>query len=254
MSRSSRPARKLPAAGPNFMKAAVRIDGAPVEPGLDEQALLDGRDIGAMLRRHGLPLDPNRPSRDDPSLPEAASRAAALPDADREVLSRAGLVDRQAGHWPLWTYRAELRWSRELPPGQETVIDLAYEPVPGLVRQEKASYFRPGGFQDRFPGPLLHRPTRRAGHREAASGLAEAEAGGEDALLQPEGGSTPGGGVQPDHRQGQRRHDPQPVPRGAAQDRADNLPVVGHEPCSNAGSQASLRTQERPPLTDSPQA
>lgn len=109
----------------NFVGFTVTVDGRPVEPALEERAFLGTREVGDILRRHALPLNPLR--RDD-----LARALARLTPADLAALQKAGLLSDASGDAePQWRSEAKFHWEQTFPAGADLRVSHAYAPVKG---------------------------------------------------------------------------------------------------------------------------
>lgn len=109
-------------ASPNFMGFALTVDGRTVVPQVEERAFYHGRDVSAIARAAGLPL--NIVGTD------MVDRLDHLPKASRDLLLKEGLMDRDepAVHW---TASTKFWWRQVFPAGKSVVIEHRYRPVTG---------------------------------------------------------------------------------------------------------------------------
>lgn len=118
----------------NFVGFTVTVEGRPVEPALEERAFLGAREVGDVLRRHGLPLNPLR--RDD-----LARALARLASADLTALHKTGLLSEASAEADAqWRGEAKFHWEQTFPAGQAVRVSHGYAPVKGnhLVSAKEA--------------------------------------------------------------------------------------------------------------------
>lgn len=121
-------------ASANFLGFTVTVDGAPVEPELQQQVQVAGIDRTALLRERGVPLEP---------YAEATAEAiAALPDDVKQEWVRIGLLvpdeyDDGTGmrvhHQPYWTLRSTFWWEMTFPAGRDVRVSHRYRPSVGAT-------------------------------------------------------------------------------------------------------------------------
>ncbi|MCJ2058112.1 DUF4424 domain-containing protein [Methylobacterium sp. J-048] len=110
----------------NFVGFTVTVDGHPIEPELEERAFVGEREVGDLLRRHGLPLNPLRVSEID-----AAAKRIGKPDWAELV--KAGLFPEAEGMTEgLWRFEATFHWLQTFPADREVRIAHSYAPVSGF--------------------------------------------------------------------------------------------------------------------------
>ena len=121
-------AQNLPdEASANFVGFTVTVDGVPLAPHLEERAFLGTHEVGDLLRKHALPLNPMR--RD--ALAEALAR---LTPTARAELVTAKLIPEAADMGEgLWRSEAKFHWEQVFPAGRDLVIEHAYRPVKGSL-------------------------------------------------------------------------------------------------------------------------
>jgi Domain of unknown function (DUF4424) len=109
-------------ATPNFMGFALTVDGKPVKPQVEERAFYKGRDVGAIAKKAGLPL--NLVGTD------MADRLEHLPKPARDMLMKEGLMDADEPtvHW---TTSTKFWWHQTFPAGKTVVVEHRYQPVTG---------------------------------------------------------------------------------------------------------------------------
>ena len=110
----------------NFVDFSVVADGRPVAFSGEMKAMLDGRDITALLARHGIPV-----SRFDEKFYDALDN---VPGPARKELADAGVAlwDDYGNTYPKWTMRTAYHWRQVFPAGKTVVIEHRYKPVLGL--------------------------------------------------------------------------------------------------------------------------
>jgi uncharacterized protein DUF4424 len=109
-------------ATPNFMGFELAVDGRKVAPQVEERAFYKGRDVGAIAKKAGLPL--NIVGTD------MVDRLDRLPKATREMLMKEGLMDADEPtvHW---TTSTKFWWHQVFPAGKTVVVEHRYQPVTG---------------------------------------------------------------------------------------------------------------------------
>ncbi len=109
----------------NFVGFQITEGGRAVPFKVEQRAIYEGRDVTAVVRAAGLPLNVV-----DPTF---AKRMDALPRAARQMLEKAGLSDSQSGEGehPHWTVRTRFYWNEHFPMGRSVVLEEHYRPVTG---------------------------------------------------------------------------------------------------------------------------
>ncbi|WP_244473064.1 DUF4424 family protein [Methylobacterium sp. Leaf100] len=111
----------------NFVGFTVAVDGIPLTPQLEERAFLGDREVGDLLRKHAIPLNPMR--RDD-----LAKALANLSRPARAELVAAKLIPEAAEMGEgLWRSEAKFHWDQTFPPGRDLVVEHVYRPVNGSL-------------------------------------------------------------------------------------------------------------------------
>lgn len=107
---------------PNFMGFALAVDGRDVVPKVEERAFYKGREVTALARAAGLPLNI--------AGSDMVARLDRLPAATRARLVDQGLMDKDEPtvHW---TTRTKFWWRQKFPAGKRVVIAHSYQPVTG---------------------------------------------------------------------------------------------------------------------------
>lgn len=115
----------------NFVGFTVTADGAPLTPELEERAFLGTREVGDLLRKHAIPLNPMRRADIDAALTRLT------PAAKAEIMA-AGLVAAEEGpEGGRWRSEAKFHWQQTFPAGRDLVIEHAYRPVKGSLLVER---------------------------------------------------------------------------------------------------------------------
>ncbi|MCJ2081911.1 DUF4424 family protein [Methylobacterium sp. J-090] len=115
----------------NFVGFTVTADGTTLTPQLEERAFLGTREVGDLLRKHAIPLNPMR--RDD-----LGKALAKLTPAAKAELVAAGLVLAEEGpDGGQWRSEAKFHWEQVFPAGRDLVIEHAYRPVKGSLLIER---------------------------------------------------------------------------------------------------------------------
>jgi Domain of unknown function (DUF4424) len=155
------------------------VDGVPVPLSHSRTAMLDGRDVTALLARHGLP----------PMMAETAlaERLHGLDHAARQDLIRQGLIEASGAElrpdWrPRWSIRTLVGRTQTFPAGRTVAVEHSYRPITGssvsgaLERNYRVRLLRLGGeghfLFARFciGNAWLNRFDRGGDRRRAASG------------------------------------------------------------------------------------
>ncbi len=111
----------------NFVGFTVTVDGAPLTPQLEERAFLGTREVGDLLRKHGLPLNPMRRDAFEAAL------AKLTPTARAELVKAELITDEDGPGGGLWRSEAKFHWEQTFPVGRDLVIEHAYRPVKGSL-------------------------------------------------------------------------------------------------------------------------
>jgi hypothetical protein len=118
----------------NFLGFTVTVDGAAVEPQLEQRAFASGIDITQTLKERGIPLQPMNEA--------GAAVLDGLDDAAREELAAIGailLMESDVGEGPqtiaepLWTLRSTYHWRMTFPAGKEIAVAHSYAPSVGAT-------------------------------------------------------------------------------------------------------------------------
>ncbi len=108
----------------NFVGFTTTVDGQRVAATVEQKAMLHGKDVSALVRAAGLPL--NLAANDGTGLLQK------LPSAKRAPLVKAGLIDGDNEYpAPLWTVQTRFYWTQHFPAGKTLTIEHSYTPVSG---------------------------------------------------------------------------------------------------------------------------
>jgi hypothetical protein len=108
----------------NFVGFTAKVDGKPVALRAEQKAFVKGKDVSAIIRAAGLPLNL--------TVAGGYDRLEKLSDAQKKTLAKAGVVDYTDNHAePLWTVRTRFYWMQHFGAGKTVVIEHGYTPVTG---------------------------------------------------------------------------------------------------------------------------
>jgi len=109
----------------NFIGFKAVVDGKPVSFRVEQRAFYKGKDVTALLKSVGAPL--NVVGNDSYKVLDA------LPPAKRKVLLAADLADEEGeGHLhPHWLVRTNFYWTQIFPAHKSVVVEHSYQPVTG---------------------------------------------------------------------------------------------------------------------------
>jgi Domain of unknown function (DUF4424) len=126
----------------------TKVDGVQIAVTRKETAILEGRDVSALLLRHGIP----------PLMPEAvlAERLRNLDSEARQELIREGLIAASGAElrpdWqPQWSIRTHVSRMQTFPAGRTVTVEHSYRPITGssvagaLERSSRIRLLRTGG-------------------------------------------------------------------------------------------------------------
>ncbi len=159
---------------PNFVGFVLTVDGKPVTATPEEHAVYQGRDVTAIVKSVGLPINFAGTNLWD--------RLSKLPASARATLVKAGLaeVDGDDIHVK-WTAQTKFWWRQHFPAGKTVVIEHRYQPVTGQF------FFVEESLTDKDPSDrrnaqayCIDAPTRAAIEAKLA---AVKQPGGESGLL-----------------------------------------------------------------------
>lgn len=108
----------------NFVGFTVRADGVPMRVSADQRAYFNGRDVTALVRSLGLPVN---------VITEAGYKALEnLPADKRRILAADDLAEFDGDNaMPHWIVRTNFYWHQKFPAGRSVVLEQAYQPVTG---------------------------------------------------------------------------------------------------------------------------
>ncbi|MGA7710839.1 MAG: DUF4424 family protein [Rhizomicrobium sp.] len=116
----------------NFIGFKLTVNGAPIDFTVEQRAVLNGRDITALVKRAGLPINMLGKEQLDGNIPQIEQ----LSSAQTKRLVAAGALDRG---YPVWTMHTRFYWTQHFPAHRITVIEHLYQPVSGSWNS--TSYF-----------------------------------------------------------------------------------------------------------------
>lgn len=109
----------------NFVGFTVKADGKPVAVSVEQRAIYQGRDVTAIVKSVGLPVNVTTQAGFD--------RLHRLSPAGRKMLIAAGLADFTDSEFPKWTVRTRFYWPQHLPAHHSVVLEQHYQPVTGTA-------------------------------------------------------------------------------------------------------------------------
>ncbi|BDA86843.1 hypothetical protein Sa4125_43850 [Aureimonas sp. SA4125] len=115
---------------PNFVGFTVAVDGKAIEPELEERAFVGDRDVTAILRRHGLGLNP---------LGTGEKALGDLSAEDYAELESQGIATPRDFGEALWRYEAKFHFDQTFPAGRPVAVTHSYRPVTGRTFLVKSS-------------------------------------------------------------------------------------------------------------------
>jgi hypothetical protein len=108
----------------NFVGFRVVVDGKPVHPSVEQKAIYKGRDVTAIVKSAGLPVNI--------VVGQNYQRMDKLPPAQRKKLIAAGIAEYDGDNGiAKWTIQTRFYWSQDFPAGKTVVIEHSYRPVIG---------------------------------------------------------------------------------------------------------------------------
>ncbi|HEY1708007.1 MAG TPA: DUF4424 family protein [Rhizomicrobium sp.] len=141
----------------NFVDFKVTSDGHPVAFTADQRAFMKGKDVTAIIKAAGVPINVSMGNIN------ALDNASA---AQKKMLAKAGLAQIDGDNTiPQWTIRTRFHWKQHFPAGKAVVIEHSYQPVTG------GTFFGPDditakGSDDRFKKAFcMDEPTLARLHR-----------------------------------------------------------------------------------------
>jgi hypothetical protein len=108
----------------NFVDFRVVVDGKPVHPAMEQKAIFKGRDVTAIVKSAGLPVNI--------VVGQNYQRMDKLPAAQRKKLTAAGIAEYDGDNGiAKWTIRTRFYWNQRFPAGKTVVIEHTYLPIIG---------------------------------------------------------------------------------------------------------------------------
>ncbi len=159
----------------NFVGFAVRENGRPVNVSVEQRAYMNGRDVTAIVKSVGLPVNI--------ITEQGYKMLVALPPAKRKVLTAADLAefDDNNNALPHWIVHTNFYWRQHFPAGKTVVLEQSYEPVTGQFFFGGSSFLMNSDNDTRsvLKAYCIDDPTRATlQHVIAAKLKAEPQAGG----------------------------------------------------------------------------
>jgi hypothetical protein len=119
----------------NFVGLQVVADGTKVPFQVEQRAIYQGRDVTAIVKAAGLPIDI--------VIAGSWDRLKTLSPANRKMLEAKGLTDGESGdgEHPHWTVQTRFYWNQKFPAGKTVVLEQSYQPVTGqafFMNEERA--------------------------------------------------------------------------------------------------------------------
>jgi hypothetical protein len=114
--------------GPNFVGFKLMVDGKPVTATPEEKAIFKGKDVTALVRAAGVPLNY--------VVGGGYDKTHAMTKAQLAPLLKAGLIenegdDKDPNYHALWTTTTKFWWKMHFPAGKTVTVDHTYQPVTG---------------------------------------------------------------------------------------------------------------------------
>jgi hypothetical protein len=157
----------------NFVGFSVKQDGHPIAVSVEQKATMNGRDVTAVIKSVGLPV--NIISGDGYKL------LLALSPAKRKILTSADLAeyDDNNNALPHWIVRTRFYWHQHFPAGKSVVLDEHYQPVTGQFFFGGGDFAQGGAGDDAWKAYCIDNATRTALRARVAAKLkADPHAGG----------------------------------------------------------------------------
>jgi hypothetical protein len=109
---------------PNFMDFKLTVDGKTINATPGERAVKDGRDVTALVKAAGLPIN---------IIGDAlVKKLDAMPMAQRKALAAQGLLELDGTEvHPHWIAQTKFWWKQHFPVGKTVTIEHRYQPVTG---------------------------------------------------------------------------------------------------------------------------
>jgi hypothetical protein len=109
---------------PNFMDFKLTVDGKTVNAKPEERAIKDGKDVTALVKAAGLPINIIGGA--------LVKKLDAMPVAQRKALAAQGLLELDGGDvHPHWIAQTKFWWKQHFPAGKTVTIEHRYQPVTG---------------------------------------------------------------------------------------------------------------------------
>ena len=110
---------------PNFVGFQLSIDGKKIVPTAEERAVYKGKDVTALVRAAGVPLNI--------VIGGGYDKLQKITPAARAVLLKAGLILADPGEtvYAKWTTQTKFWWRMTFPAGRTVSVDHTYQPVTG---------------------------------------------------------------------------------------------------------------------------
>ena len=110
---------------PNFVGFRLSVDGRAIAPTAEERAVYNGKDVSALVRAAGLPLNI--------VIGGGYDKLQKISAGARASLLKAGLIeaDPQGPVYAKWTTRTKFWWRMRFPAGKTVSVDHSYQPVTG---------------------------------------------------------------------------------------------------------------------------
>lgn len=109
---------------PNFVGFSLSVDGKPVTATAEERAVYKNRDVTALVKAAGLPINI--------AGTDLVAKLDKLSPAARKPLIAADLIDVDGNEaHPHWTAQTKFWWHQRFPSGKAVIVDHLYQPVTG---------------------------------------------------------------------------------------------------------------------------
>jgi hypothetical protein len=109
----------------NFVGFQITADGRKVPFQVEQRAIYQGRDVTAIVKAAGLPINI--------VIAGSWDKLKTLTPANRKMLEARGLTDSESGdgEHPHWTVQTRFYWNQKFPAGKTVVLEQNYQPVTG---------------------------------------------------------------------------------------------------------------------------
>ncbi|HKD20705.1 MAG TPA: DUF4424 family protein [Rhizomicrobium sp.] len=157
----------------NFVGFSVKADGHPVAVSVEQRAFYNNRDVTAVIKSVGLPVNV--------IADEGYRLLVALPAAKRKILVKADLADFDDNNnaLPHWIVRTNFYWRQHFPAGKQIVFEQSYQPVTGQFYLGGTSFAQNPANDEQSKSYCLDGPTRAGLRTRVAAKLkADPQAGG----------------------------------------------------------------------------